>query len=303
MSDCRRFESTFESLLAGDLDEDALGPVLTHGRTCESCRSLLELHGALRELGSRAGEPDEAELDRRQERVLHELRRGRARRPLRIAAIAAGVTIPFAVGLLAGRSLPGRAGGGPGGASSRLIETLGAEAASNRVLADVEDSRFTYSNVAFRRLEGDEVALAFDVTTHLEVVKPVRSDLVREVLAQALLDPSSIGTRLKAMSLAAGELDPKLEDAIVFALGHDVSLGVRLEALAVLSGHLDDPEVQSAVMVALRDDPSVQVRLLALESLASHRVDHDRIRDVIRGGEGPGDEALMVRLAEYEKKP
>jgi len=55
-------------------------------------------------------------------------------------------------------------------------------------------------------------------------------------------------------------------------------------------------------MGALRDDPAVQVRLLALESLASHRVDHARIRDAIRGGERTGDAALMVRLADYEKK-
>jgi len=70
----------------------------------------------------------------------------------------------------------------------------------------------------------------------------------------------------------------------------------------VLANRLDEPDVQSAVMGALRDDPAVQVRLLALESLASHRVDHARIRDAIRGGERTGDAALMVRLADYEKK-
>ena len=105
----------------------------------------------------------------------------------------------------------------------------------------------------------------------------------------------------QAMSLAAGGIDPKLEDAILFALRNDDSLAVRLEALGVLSARLEDDEVQSAVMSALRDDPAVQVRLLALRSLVEHRVDHDRLRDAIREREHPGAEALMVRLAEYEK--
>jgi len=302
LSDCERFEAMLERLIASELPEEDLRSLIAHGKSCEDCRGLPEVHRALAELGAQVPEPDEADLDRRQERVLRDLRKRRARRPLRIAAIAAGVIAPFLLGLLAGRIVPGRSGAGGAAASGRLIEALTAEAASNRALADVEDSRFTYSNVSFRRLPGEKVALAFDVTTHLELAEPQRSPLVREILAQSLLNPSSIGARLKAMSLAASELDPKLEDAIVFALRHDESLGVRLEALAVLADRLDEPDVQSAVMGALRDDPEVQVRLLALESLASHRVDRARIRDAIRGGERPGDAALMVRLADYEKK-
>lgn len=297
MSECRRFESMLESLIAGDLAEESLSPLLAHAASCEECRRMLGVHRALAEAGSRVPEVDEAELDARQERAWREIRRARARHPLRVAALAAGILLPFLLGLLAGRALPGRA------SASRLIDTLGSEAASNRALSDVEDSRFSYSNVSFRRLEGQKVALAFDVATHLELVEPLHSALVREVLAQSLLDPSSIGTRLKAMSFAAGELDEKLEDAILFALRRDESLAVRLEALAVLATRLDDPQVQAAMLAALHDDPSVQVRLLALESLVSQRVDHARLRDAIGRREQAGDEALMVRLAEYEKKP
>jgi hypothetical protein len=295
LSACERYESMFESLIAGQLDEESLSPLLAHCTSCENCRRLLGLHRDISDTAARVPEPGEEDLDRVQERVLRTIRGARRRRPARIALVAASVILPFVGGLLLGR--------GGGSASSRLVATLGAEAASNRALADVEDSRFTYSNVSFRRLEGERIALAFDVTTHLELVEPLRSELVREVLAQSLLNPSSIGARLKAMSLAAGEIDPKLEDAILFALRHDDSLAVRLEALAVLSARLDDHEVQAAVMGALRDDPAVQVRLLALESLAEHRVDHERIRNAIRERERPGAEALMVRLAEYEKNP
>jgi hypothetical protein len=35
VSDCERFESTFEAYVAGELTEVALGPLLVHCRGCE----------------------------------------------------------------------------------------------------------------------------------------------------------------------------------------------------------------------------------------------------------------------------
>ena len=301
MSECERFESMLESYVASDAESQALSELLAHTKNCDACRRLLAIHGDLLAAGARVPEPDEADLDYRQARVLRDVRRRRARRPLRFAAIAAGVILPFLVGLIAGRMIPARTGGA--GASSQLLGALHAEAASNRGITDVEDSPFTYSNVSYRRLAGDRVALDFDVTTHLATLESTRSPLVREVVAQSLLNPSSLGERLKAMSFAAGVAEPKLEQAVLFALRRDESVAVRLAALTVLVGRLDDEEVRSALITALRDDPSVQVRLAALESLTSHRVDPRRIREAIRERPEPGNEPLMVRLAELERIP
>jgi hypothetical protein len=301
VSECARFDAMIERLVASDLSPQDRAALFAHAKECEGCRRLLEIHGELVAAGAQAPEPDEAELDFVQERIQREVRRRRDRKPLRAAAIAAGLIFPFAAGLILGRALPAR----PDGQipSSRLIDALHAEAAANRGLTDVEDSPFNYSNVSFRRVPGDRVALDFDVTTHLASVEPRRSPLVRDVLAQSLLNPSSVGERLKAMSFAAGELEPKLEQAVLFSLRRDESVAVRLAALTVLVSRLDDDDVRGAVMAAMRDDPSVQVRLAALESLASHRVDHGRIREAIRERERPGDQALMVRLTELERKP
>ena len=52
---------------------------------------------------------------------------------------------------------------------------------------------------------------------------------------------------------------------------------------------------------ALRDDAAVQMRLLALDYLAPRSADHQSIRTVIEENRRPGDEALMIRLAEYER--
>ncbi len=317
MNACEKLEPTLEAYIAGELDDRALGPLLAHCRDCESCRRLLELHRDLAALASRAPQPDAAELEETEARVLRLLDRrpgGRiegtrapSRRwlgwiPYAAAATFAGAVL-FTAGLVAGLNSAGTSPPDIGpGLTQRLVAAIRADAVSNRVLTDVADSRFTYSDVSFRRVEDDRVALDFDLTTHVQVVERLGSELVQDVLAQALLDPSSTGTRLKAMSLTSFRMTPKTKAALLVALRRDPSLAVRLGALAALSDRLDDSEVEAAVLAALRDDDAVQMRLLALDALAAHSVDRGRIREAIREKPRPGDEALRVRLAEYEKR-
>ena len=56
--------------------------------------------------------------------------------------------------------------------------------------------------------------------------------------------------------------------------------------------------VEEAILTTLREDESVQMRLLALDALAEHRVDRELIRETIQQEARPGNEALLVRLAE-----
>ena len=99
--------------------------------------------------------------------------------------------------------------------------------------------------------------------------------------------------------MASGASAAQME-ALIFTLHRDASLAVRIKALTVLADHLDDGEIESAVLETLREDKSVQMRLLALDYLAAHSIDRNVIRDTIRENQRPGNEALMVRLAEYE---
>jgi hypothetical protein len=319
MNDCDRFKPIIQDYVAGELDEGSLGPVLEHCRTCEDCRGLMELHRDLTILGAWAAVPDEAELDALRDRVLRHVSRPAPWRlgdfagwhtwtgvALRSAAAVAAVVLLFGAGLLARRALPGQAPAdrptaeSANGTAHRLLTAITTDAASNRSLGDVEDSRFTYSNVWFRRLDDERVALDFDVTTHVQLVEPLQSQLVREVLVHALLDSTSTGARLKAMSFAAGPMDRKVKEALIFTLHRDDSLAVRIKALTVLVDHLEDGEIENAVLTTLREDESVQMRLLALDYLAAHRIDRDVIRETIRENQQPGNEALLVRLAEYE---
>jgi len=309
-----------QEYVSGERDETAIGPLIAHCRICEDCRRILELHRDLIGMASAAPDPGEAGIDDLQASVLAEVarrerrERGMARSSLRatswgfparwlprVAAAFAGAVVLFATGLYAGLALHGPdVVQGNGSIATRLIAAIEADAVSNRVLDDVEDSRFTYSNVSFRPLEGGRVALDFDVTTHVQLVEPVRSEIVGDVLVHSLLNPSTTGARLKAMSLASGAMEPKVREALIFAMRHDDNLAVRLKALALLSDRMGEAGVEAAMLDILREDESVQVRLLALECLAANRVDPELLRARIRESGQPGDEALMVRLSEYD---
>jgi hypothetical protein len=306
VSDCNDLQPTLESYLAGQADDRELGLLLAHCRDCESCRRLLELHRDLSELGARAPAPRDSDFDAMQRRVLQQSdlsgsRRLRAATVWRTAAALAAGLLLFVAGLAVGRGRPEPVAPASG-MMARLVAAIDSEAASNRQLSDVEDSRFTYSNVTLRRVEDQRVELEFDLTTHVQLVEPADSVLVREALVQALLHPTVPGSRLKAISLAAGSMEPKVRDALIFAMQRDENLAVRIKALTILAEQLSDGEVESAMLAALRDDESVQMRLLALDCLAAWRIDHERIRRAIGTRERPGDEALLVRLARYEDR-
>jgi hypothetical protein len=309
MSDCERFEEAIRARAAGEpTSGDAAASLSRHAERCPACHALLTLDRALLELGARH-EPEPAALAAMRADVLRDIARSAARGsapgprvrrgPYSLPAwAAAAAAVPvFLLGFAAAQVAFER----QAPAGKRLLHEITAEAAGNRSLGDVEDSPFTYSEVRFRRLDDGRVALDFDVTRHVSVVEPARSDLVQEVLAQSLLNPSPTGSRLKAISLAANVMAPKVRDALIFALRHDTSLAVRRKALAILTEEgAGDPQIEAAVLTTLREDESVQVRLEALDYLAARPLDREAIRQAITDTADPGAAALMARLERYD---
>jgi hypothetical protein len=300
MSECSRFEERLRALVAGEpVPARAL---YEHAATCPECRDLLATHEALTGLAGETRDADPVELDALRRRVLDQVRRGPTpARPIPFGyrpAWAAGFAVllfgaGFATAWLSSDAREPRAG-------SDLVGQMTDEAISNRSLLDVENSQFTYSEVAFRRIDGDRVELEFDVARHVRVTDSARSPIVQEVLAQSLLNPSHTGTRLKALSLAAQGMAPKVRESLIFALHHDENLAVRSKALEILAAQPHDPAIEAAVLTTLRDDDAVPMRLEALDYLARH-VESATLRRAIGDAGTPGNATLLVRLGDYPK--
>jgi hypothetical protein len=308
MSNCDRFEQTIQAYIAGEPVADDLEPLVEHCKGCSDCRELLAVHRDMANLGAKFDELEEPDFHVLRAQVLEQVARKRmtsARKglwasflspfslqPLTAAALLAAI---FFIGVVAGQMRLDSAEGG----TPLLLDEMNTEAVANRSLIDVENSPYTYSNVTFRKINGSQVALGFDVSRHVDVIEPVQSDLVKEVLVHSLMNPTHTGSRLKAVSFASDIAEPKVTEALIFAMLGDDNLAVRLKALSILSAQPAHPDVDAAVLATLRDDESVQMRMEALDYLAARSFDRDLLRRTIQEQESASDPALMVRLADY----
>jgi hypothetical protein len=310
MKNCDSFEQTIQAYIAGMPLADDLEPLVEHCRECSDCRALLDLHRDMADLGAKFDELEEPDFDTLRARVLEKVARNGLKRrgrgiwasffspfSLQPATAAALMVAIFIVGIVAGQMQ----WSDPNGGTGRLLEDINNEAVANRSLGDVTDSPYSYSNVTFRKVNGGQVALGFDVTRHVNVVEPVQSDLVKEVLVHSLMNPTQTGSRLKAVSYASDFTEPKVTEALIFAMRNDENLAVRQKALSILSAQPAHPDVDAAVLATLRDDESVRMRMDALDYLAARSVDQELLRRTIQERESESDPALMVRLADYRR--
>ena len=114
----------------------------------------------------------------------------------------------------------------------------------------------------------------------------------------AILEPSGVGSRMKAMALAPEIMDPKLKEAVIFTMHKDPNLAVRMEAMSVLSKSPYDAAIQKAYLTTLREDQEVQMRLQALEFLAGKRVNKNTIRMAIEEPQMESDTAVLQYATE-----
>jgi hypothetical protein len=302
MDTCTKFFNLIADLRLGSLDDTEQTELFAHLAACRECRELMRFHEDLDVVGDDFSEVGAEALAGMRGRVLEEIRSdGTAEAPAgRFAAVGAPrrfqqLAAAAAVVLAVGAFVAGRTTARPQPVNGDfLVATLESNAQQHQRLRDVENSPNLISNVAVRRLDGGQVAMSFDVARHLEIIRPIEDPLVNEVLVHAILDQSSMGSRLKAVSMAAAADNGKVEEALVFSMLEDPELPVRLRALEILADCPVSPVVQQGLMRVLRHDQSMQMRLLAIEILGNGGPGG---RQILRGFVAT-DEAVEPAIAE-----
>jgi hypothetical protein len=309
MDDCNRYFNQIADLRLHQLEDEDQTALFAHLATCRDCRELMRFHEDLAIAGGQFGEVDSEALAGVRGRVLDEIRSTEA--PVAVVAkpvafwafgrprlLAAAAAVVMAIGgFAAGRMVAG----GNSTASDLLVATLEDGAQDHRRLRDVEDSPNIISNVAVRSVGEGRVAMSFDVARHLEIERPVSDPLVNEVLVYAMLDQSSMGSRLKAVSMAARADNGKVEEALVFSMLDDPELPVRMRALEILAERPISDAVQQGLMKVLRHDDSMQMRLLAIEVLANGGAGGQRVLEKFLETDEAVEPAIAERLASYKR--
>jgi hypothetical protein len=291
-----------EEYIAGDLTESEREFLQRHLDTCPECAGLLEVHRDLMQMQSALPEPDDTDLLVMRRAVLAQIARQERKETERLswwsgflrlhpAAALASAVVLILVGVVAGRMTSA----GPELSDDVVMEAMVRQASQQNSLSDYWDSPLSYSNVAVRPLSGDRLELSFDVCRHMNMVTSLDSPMTKDVLLHALLAPSTMGAKMKVMSLTPEIPDPQLRDALVLTMHEDPTLAVRLEALAALTRYPYDDYTRDALLTTLRRDTSVQMRLLALEYLVERKVDADVIQETIQSARLESDTAVLQR--------
>ncbi len=297
MNQCTEYEPLVKKLLAGELALHEKEALLDHGRHCKDCRELITLNASL--TGCELVVPGELDFNDLRRSVLRALPpRESSPRPGMWARLTSAPAL--GLGIAASLLVAGFAIGyfWQSAKESVLLAQIRREARENKQLADVEASPYTYSNISFRNMGEGTVALSFDVTTRVDLTAAKDDPLVKETLIQALLNPSSVGTRLKAISFAENLMGPELKEALLFSMLNDPSVAVRLKAQSILAPQKKDPEIQGAFLKVLRQEESVQMRLAALDYLVD-QLQPETLKGVIQELRSGEDAPLRARAAAY----
>jgi len=283
--ECEHFQRAMEDRF------DAIDPVpeglAAHLEKCTECAQIFELMAKLRNVDTQP-EPSDADFLAMRRGVLRDIRGVDSARPWRLYALIRKPVFAYAfsillagAGFLAGKDMrPAASASG-----DTLVRQIQRVAAGNRDLQDLERPLYLYENVKIDDAGDGKVALNFDVSRHVDLVLPKSDPLVVDVLMQTLVNPSPIGTKLRALSWAGNLPDPKVRDALIKVMLTDPNLGVRLKAQSRLIEQDDDPQVKEALLRVLQNEESVQMKLVAIDHLASRRVDPNRIQRAIAPAE------------------
>jgi hypothetical protein len=304
MNECLRFQEMFESYLGDALTGPERESLRSHLESCAECAALLELHEDLALVGRAIPEPTDTDLLVMRRSVMAQITRQERRKanevpwwdPRGLFQLHPAVSVTAAAALIIAGIFVGRFSvGQPKLDDGLVMDEMYRQASTQKGLSDYWDTPLSYTNVAVRPLRGNRLDLSFDVCRHMNVVTSTDSPLAKDVLLHAILAPSTMGAKMKAMSLTSEIPDPQLQDAMIFTLHNDPTLAVRLEALAIIARYPYDNHTQDALLTTLRRDESVQMRLLALEYLVNRKVDPELLQQTIKSARLESDTAVMQR--------
>ncbi len=306
----RTIKKLINKLQAGELDPAGQEELRKYLDQNPEYKDIVSVHKLLSGSESMIPEPENEQFSQMRASVMRKIRLAGERPPGRLEQFFRNIrdyamrpemavaALTLIIGFLLGRALPPD----KNSLSTNIMNQISTLAKGNTKLDDIKKSPYIYSNVSFKEVDPENIALSFDVTTHLEMVSQKNDPLVRDVIAQSLINPSNLGTELKAISYSEGIFDRKIKEALIFSMNKTPILAVRLKAMNNLLSYKNDPEVQEAFLKVLMDEESVKMRLMAIDYLAESQLKADSLQLIISESNAPQNPAIMIKVKDYKNK-
>lgn len=307
MSSEKEIKQLIEKLQTGELSSEGQNRLDELLNKHPEYKDLIQTHHLIAGLKTPLHDPEPAAFSKMRADVMREIRQKEEEVPgwpeTFINKFKSYVTRPemaiaaltLIIGFLFGRALPPD----KDSFTSNIMGQISVFARDNKKLEDIRKSPYTYSNISFKEVDQEKVALSFDVTTHLDMTAKKDDPLVRDVIAQSLLNPSNIGSELKAISFTQGTIDRKIKEALIFSMKSTPILAVRLKAMNSLSQYNNDREIEEAFMDVLTDEESVRMRLLAIDYLTNNNLAPETLKKVLAQSEVPTSPAVLIKVKNY----
>jgi hypothetical protein len=310
MKTCNKYNKLWPDFIAGELNEVRRQELYRHARTCPDCAQILQTHQQLGETDSNYAIPDEKAFLGMRRNVLAQIRANNAIRSeqpglviiRRLFALLSEPQVAYALALLllvAGFMIGQRRSGS---AEDSIVRLIGYSAVENTNLQQAQNSPYVYSNIDFEEAGAGQIRLDFDVATHLKLTRSKNDPLVKEIVTQALISGEAVGNRLKSITYSQEIIDPKIKEALLFAMLNDRNIAVRMKALESLGGYQADAQIRDAFLTALEKEQVVQMRILAIDYLMQNNLVDKKIEGQLLEKGNFKNTPLLRRMAESSLK-
>lgn len=304
MSNCRNYQELIENILIDEISTEERKALEEHCSSCPDCAGLMDLHSNLQQMGAGVPMPQRHEMRDMREAVLAATSEDAevARGGFLVDLTKLWRAHPLPTGLATAAVLVFMFFLGQRNTENYSFEdelhrqSVKSPIAQQAGLESYLDAPYSFANVTVRPGNKGQLELSFDASRHLNIQVSQDSPLAREVILHAILEPSSMGSRLSAMAATPAMQDDSLKEALVMTMLNDPDPTVRLNAMAVLNQYPYDQNSQEAYLQTLSQDQDVQMRLTALEELARRNVGMETIREAV-GKEDPNGTMAILRQA------
>ena len=132
------------------------------------------------------------------------------------------------------------------------------------------------------------IQISFDAVKSLTYNGDMNDEVVKYLLASALLNNRNPGARLRTVQTIVEQTantdnpDPKIKTALITSLKNDSNPAVRKAALEALKNYSYDNEIRDAILYVLSNDTNSGLRVNAINALAGLKIAGISIDDKIK---------------------
>lgn len=185
---------------------------------------------------------------------------------------------------------------------STFIEDIKLTASQSETINGSYDSPFIFSNATFKETEDGSILVNFNVTRHIELHGSKDDPLVKEILAQSLLNSETESQRLRNIDATQNIMDPKIKQALILTMLNDNNAVVRQKSLFSLIRYPKDAEIQDALLSVLKNEESTYMRLAAIDYLSNNNIETSSLLKEINEEDYLKNSAVFEKLQQINQE-